>query len=54
MNGYQVTFFTRQDHRHRHQPIKEWSRERAKSPGIAGSTSSAVEHGSVSAGKRKP
>lgn len=54
MNRYRVTFFTRQDRRHRHQPIKERLMDLAELPGIAGSTSTAIEHGSASAGKRKP
>ncbi len=36
--GFQLTFFTRQDHRHQGKPVGEWILEHARSMGIGGAT----------------
>ena len=38
VNGFQLTFFTRQDHRHHHQPLANWLVEEARAMGISGAT----------------
>lgn len=38
MKGYQLTFFTAQDRRHRHTPIGEWLLNIAKEHGAVGGT----------------
>ncbi|GAA4331459.1 DUF190 domain-containing protein [Pigmentiphaga soli] len=38
MQGYQLTFFTRQDRRHGREPLGEWLLKFAKSHGAAGGT----------------
>lgn len=38
MKGYQVTFFTEQDRRHRREPLGEWLLDLARKLGAAGGT----------------
>lgn len=38
MIGYQLSFFTSQDHKHHGKPLAEWILEQAKSLGIRGAT----------------
>ena len=38
MQGYQLTFFTQQDHRHRGKPLAHWLVEEARAMGIGGAT----------------
>jgi uncharacterized protein len=38
MNGYQVTFFTQQDHRHKGKPVGEWLVHLARELGLRGAT----------------
>lgn len=38
MNGYQITFFTQQDRRHRNQSLAHWLLEEARQIGISGAT----------------
>lgn len=38
MNGFQVTFFTRQDQRHEGIPLHEWIERTAQELGVRGST----------------
>ena len=38
MNGYQLTFFTQQAHRHRGKPVAHWLVEQARALGIHGAT----------------
>ena len=38
MKGFQVTFFTQQDHRHNHKPLAEWLMLAARDLGIRGAT----------------
>jgi uncharacterized protein len=38
MQGYQVTFFTQQDHRHKGKPVGEWLVQLAKEMGLRGAT----------------
>lgn len=38
MKGFQITFFTQQDHRHGHQPIAEWLMMAARDLGLRGAT----------------
>lgn len=38
MKGYQITFFTQQDHRHHHKPMAEWLLLSARELGIRGAT----------------
>jgi len=38
MDGYQLTFFTQQDHKHRGKPLAHWLVEEARAMGIGGAT----------------
>lgn len=38
MNGYQITFFTQQDHQHHHMPLAEWLMRTARELGLRGAT----------------
>ena len=38
MNGYQITFFTQQDHRHKGKPIGDWLVHLAQDMGLRGAT----------------
>ena len=38
MQGFQLTFFTQQDHRHRGKPLAHWLVEEARAMGIGGAT----------------
>ena len=38
MNGYQITFFTRQDHKHHGKPLGEWLVLLARDMGLPGAT----------------
>lgn len=38
MNGYQITFFTVQDHRHKGKPVGDWLVHVAKELGLKGAT----------------
>jgi uncharacterized protein len=38
MKGFQITFFTQQDHRHDHKPLAEWLMLAARDMGIGGVT----------------
>ncbi|SPE33922.1 conserved hypothetical protein [Burkholderiales bacterium] len=38
MKGFQVTFFTQQDHCHHHKPLAEWLVRAARDLGIRGAT----------------
>lgn len=38
MHGYQLTFFTQQDRRHRHLALAQWLLEEARALGISGAT----------------
>ena len=38
MKGYQITFFTQQDRRHKHQPMAEWLMLAARDLGVRGAT----------------
>lgn len=38
MNGYQLTFFTHQDHRHRGKSLAHWLVEEARAMGVRGAT----------------
>ena len=38
MNGYQITFFTVQDHRHKGKPVADWLVHLAKELGLRGAT----------------
>jgi PII-like signaling protein len=38
MNGYQLTFFTQQDHRHKGKPVGEWLIALAKELNLRGAT----------------
>lgn len=38
MNGYQITFFTQQDHRHHGKPMADWLLHLAKEMGLRGAT----------------
>ena len=38
MNGYQVTFFTQQDHKHKGKPLGEWLILLAREMGLPGAT----------------
>lgn len=38
MKGYQITFFTQQDHRHQHKPVAEWLLLAARDLGLRGAT----------------
>lgn len=43
MNGYQITFFTRQGRRHGHQPIEQWLVGVARSLGLGATSTAGVE-----------
>ena len=45
MNGYQLTFFTQQTHRHHGKPAAHWLVERARALGIHGATLIAATEG---------
>ena len=38
MKGFQITFFTQQDHRHHHKPLAEWLLFTARELGVRGAT----------------
>ena len=38
MNGYQITFFTQQDHRHKGKPIGDWLIHLTQDMGLRGAT----------------
>jgi PII-like signaling protein len=38
MNGYQITFFTVQGHRHKGKPVGDWLVQVAKEMGLSGAT----------------
>ncbi|MBI5785418.1 MAG: DUF190 domain-containing protein [Rhodocyclales bacterium] len=38
MQGYQITFFTRQDHRHKGKPLADWLVHLAQELGLRGAT----------------
>lgn len=45
MNGYQVTFFTQQNARHRGKPVGEWLMQLARGLGLRGATLLPAEEG---------
>jgi uncharacterized protein len=45
MKGFQITFFTEQDRRHRHRPMAEWLLMTARELGIRGATIVAATEG---------
>ena len=45
MHGYQVTFFTQQDHRHHGKSLAHWLVEEARAMGIGGATLVAASEG---------
>lgn len=45
MHGYQLTFFTQQDHQHRGKPLAHWLVEEARNMGIGGATLVAASEG---------
>ena len=45
MQGYQLTFFTQQDHQHRGKPLAHWLVEEARAMGIGGATLVAASEG---------
>ena len=45
MQGYQLTFFTQQDHRHRGKSLAHWLVEEARAMGIGGATLVAASEG---------
>jgi PII-like signaling protein len=45
MRGYQLTFFTQQDHRHRGKSLAHWLVEEARGLGIGGATLLAATEG---------
>ena len=45
MNGYQVTFFTQQDHRHKGKPMGDWLVHLARELGLRGATLVAAGEG---------
>ena len=45
MNGYQITFFTQQDHRHKGKPVGEWLIHLAQELGLRGATLMAAGEG---------
>ena len=45
MVGFQLTFFTQQDHRHRGKPLGQWLLEEARAMGIGGATLIAASEG---------
>ena len=38
MKGYQITFFTQQDHKHHNKPVAEWLLHVARELGVRGAT----------------
>lgn len=45
MNGYQLTFFTQQDHKHDYMPPGEWLVQEARKPGVDGATQDVAAKG---------
>jgi PII-like signaling protein len=45
MKGFQITFFTQQDHRHHHKPMAEWLMLSARELGVRGVTIVAASEG---------
>ena len=45
MNGYQITFFTQQDHRHKGKPMGDWLVHLAQELGLRGATLMAAGEG---------
>lgn len=45
MNGYQITFFTQQDHRHKGKPMGDWLIYLARELGLRGATLMAAGEG---------
>jgi uncharacterized protein len=45
MQGYQLTFFTQQDHRHHGKSLAHWLVEEARAMGISGATMFAASEG---------
>jgi len=45
VHGFQLTFFTQQDHRHRGKPLAHWLVEEARAMGIGGATLVAASEG---------
>lgn len=45
MKGYQLTFFTQQDRKHRHTPLGEWLVQAAMQLGIGGATLTVATEG---------
>ena len=45
MHGYQLAFFTQQDHQHRGKPLAHWLVEEARAMGIGGATLIAASEG---------
>ncbi len=45
MKGYQLTFYTQQDHRHGHKPMAEWLMLTARDLGLRGATVVAASEG---------
>jgi len=45
VNGFQLTFFTQQDHRHHHKSLAHWLVEEARAMGIGGATLIAASEG---------
>lgn len=45
MKGYQITFFTQQDHKHKHKPLAEWLMLAARDLGLRGATVSCAAEG---------
>lgn len=45
MKGYQITFFTVQDHHHQHKPMAEWLLQTAHDLGLSGATIMAASEG---------
>jgi PII-like signaling protein len=45
MNGYQITFFTQQNHRHKGKPLGDWLVHLAKELGLRGATLMAAGEG---------
>ena len=45
MNGYQITFFTQQDHKHKGKPLGEWLIQLAREMGLPGATLIAAGEG---------
>lgn len=45
MQGFQLSFFTRQDHQHAGQPLAEWLLQEARRLGVGGATLIAASEG---------